>query len=54
MIAFNVLSVMRSLARLKNGEKEQHKPTWKMVIEQALLVLLIPRLDMTEFNAFEH
>ena len=53
MIAFNILSVMRSLARLKNCEKEQRKPTWEMVIEHTLLVTCRPFLDLTEFHAFE-
>ena len=53
IIAINILSVMRTLARIKNGEKEQRKPTWKMVIEQALLLICLPMLDMTRFNAFE-
>ncbi len=54
MIAFNILSVMRTLSRIKNDKnKEQHKPTWKMVIEQALLVTCRPLLNMTRFNAFE-
>lgn len=51
-IAVNILAVLRALSRYKQGQKWL-KPTWKMVIEQALLILCIPILDMSRFDAFE-
>ncbi|QDG53158.1 ISAs1 family transposase [Persicimonas caeni] len=51
-IAINILAVLRALTRNKSAEK-WHKPTWKMVVEQALMTLCIPILDTTEFDAFE-
>lgn len=51
-IAINILAVLRALSRYKRGQK-WIRPTWKMVIEQALLTLCLPILDTTEFDAFE-
>lgn len=51
-IAINILAVLRALSRIERGEMLV-KPTWKACIEQVLLVLFEPLLDMTAFNAFE-
>jgi len=51
-IAINILAVLRALSRIQRGEK-LIKPTWKTCIEQVLLVLFEPLLDMSDFNAFE-
>ena len=51
-IAINILAVLRALSRVERGENLV-KPTWQTCIEQVLLVLFEPLLDMTEFNAFE-
>lgn len=51
-IAINILAVLRALSRYKQGQTWL-KPTWKMVIEQALLTLCIPILNTSRFDAFE-
>lgn len=51
-IAMNILAVLRALSRLKQGSGWR-RPTWQTVIEQALLVLCEPRLDMEAFNTFD-
>ena len=51
-MAINMLAVLRALSRYKRGEKWL-KPTWKTVIEQALLVLCEPLLDMEAFSTFD-
>lgn len=51
-MAINILAVLRALSRIQRGDK-LIKPTWKTCIEQVLLVLFEPLLDMSEFNAFE-
>lgn len=51
-IAINILAMLRHLSWLKRGD-EWVTPTWKTVIEQALLVLCEPLLEMDAFNAFE-
>jgi hypothetical protein len=51
-LAINILAVLRALSRIKRGNKWA-TPTWKTVIEQALLVLCEPLLDMEAFNALE-
>jgi predicted transposase YbfD/YdcC len=51
-IAINILAVLRALSRIGRGDKLL-KPTWKVCIEQVLLVLFEPLLDMKAFNAFE-
>lgn len=48
-IAINILAVLRALSRDAKGRK----PSWKTLIEQALIVLCDPLLDMEAFNAFE-
>lgn len=50
VIAVNILAVLRALSRYKRDDKWL-TPTWKMVIEQALLSLCEPILDMQQFNA---
>ena len=51
-IAINILAVLRALSRIQEGLKSI-KPTWKTTIEQALLVLCEPLLDMEAFNDLE-
>lgn len=51
-MAINILAILRALSRHKRGETWL-KPTWKTVIEQALLVLCEPLLDMEAFCAFD-
>jgi len=51
-IAINILAILRALSRIQEGLKS-NKPTWKNVIEQALLVLCDPLLDMEAFNALD-
>lgn len=52
-IAINILAVLRALSRGKTAAGKWLKPTWKVVIEQALLVLCEPLLNMEAFNALE-
>jgi hypothetical protein len=51
-VAINILADLRALSRIGRGDKLL-KPTWKVCIEQVLLGLFEPLLDMTTFNAFE-
>ncbi len=51
-IATNILAVLRALSRIQTGDK-LIKPSWKTCIEQALMTLFEPLLDMEEFNACE-
>ena len=49
-IAVNILAVLRALSRYRRA-KEWLTPTWKMVVEQALLTLCVPTLNVGQFNA---
>ena len=49
VIAVNILAVLRALSRYQRDDKWL-TPTWKMVIEQALMTLCEPILDMRQFN----
>jgi hypothetical protein len=51
-IAISILAVLRATSRILRGDKLL-KPTWKVCIEQVLLVVFEPLLDMAASNAFE-
>ena len=52
-IAINILALLRELSWLKRGDTWV-TPTWRTVIEQALLVLCEPLLEMSAFNGLRH
>lgn len=49
-MAINMLAMLRTLSRVEWADK-LIKPSWKTVVEQALLVLCEPLLSMEAFNA---
>ena len=51
-MAINILAVLRALSWLKRGD-DWVTPTWKTVIEDALIVLCRPLLNMEAFNALD-
>jgi len=51
-MAINILAVLRASSRIPQGKKWL-KPAWMECVEQALMVLFEPLLDMEEFNACE-
>lgn len=52
VFALNILAVLRELSWLKRGD-QWVTPTWQTVIEQAMLVLCEPLLEMEQFNALD-
>lgn len=48
-MAINILAVLRALSRDDKGDK----PSWRRAIEQALMVLCEPTVDMEDFNAVD-
>lgn len=51
-MAINILAVLRAMSWLERGD-DWVTPTWKTVIEQALLILCRPLLEMADFNALD-